>query len=86
MTPEMQNLVKSSASAKQQAKMDQMINAPAMKWSVTKILRLKHLTTGRIAIQIEAKGCWGVILPNGDFIRPKNGRKTIDNSDIAWSL
>jgi len=74
------------ATPEQRAKISTLLSAPAMKWKVTKVLRSKFLFDGRIAVQIEAKGCWGVILPSGEMVRPKPGRSSIDNLEIANHL
>jgi hypothetical protein len=83
-------LLATRATDAQRATVARMKSAPAASWVVTKILggSLLGAPLDGVAVQIEAPklGIWGVILPNGDFMKPKPGRKTIDALDIAFKL
>jgi len=72
----------------QKATVDRMLAAPAGGWILTKTLRLKNLPSDKVAVQLESRslGVWGIVLPSGEFIKPKPGRKTIDAADVAWQL
>lgn len=88
--PSTSELLATRATDAQRATVARMKSAPAASWVVTKILggSLLGEPLDGVAVQIEAPklGVWGVILPNGDFMKPKPGRKTIDALDIAFKL
>lgn len=83
-------LLETRATDAQRATVARMKAAPAASWKVTKILggNLLGVPLDGVAVQIEAPklNVWGVVLPNGDFLKPKPGRKTIDAADIAFRL
>lgn len=67
-----------------------MLAAPAGGWRATKILGATYLGVvcdGRL-VQLESRklGIFGVVMPDGSFIKPKAGRKTISAADIAYKL
>lgn len=76
--------------SEQRTKLNQMLSAPAGGWVHTKTLKAKLLgiECSGVALQIESPKLriWGVILPDGTFLKPKPGRKTIDASEIAFKL
>lgn len=83
-------LMQTRATQAQRDTVARMSSAPAAKWTVTKVLggALFGVPVDGVAVQIEAPALklWGVILPNGSFMRPKPGRKTIDKADILINL
>ena len=90
MTNQIETLIETRATAAQRATVNRMRAAPAMKWVVSKVFTatLLGVKCEGVAVQIEAPAArmWGVVLPNGEFIKPKPGRKTIDAADIAFKL
>ena len=90
MTTDTQHLLDTRATPNQRATVDRMLAAPAGNWKVTKILggHLLGVELEGVAVQIESPTLkvWGVILPNGSFIKPQPGRRTIDKLDIAIHL
>jgi hypothetical protein len=69
-------------------RVEAMLKAPAGDWVMTGTFKLKNFDTKKVAIRIESRKFkkWGFIVPNGEFVTPKNGRKTINHSDVAQYL
>lgn len=65
-----------------------MLSAPAGGWVLTRVVKpiLLGIPCEGVAVQIESTklGVWGVILPDGQMIKPKPGRKSISAADIAF--
>lgn len=85
-----EQLMQTRATQAQRDTVARMVAAPAAKWQVTKVLggALLGVPLDGVAVQIEAPALkvWGVVLPDGTFLKPKPGRKTIDKSDIVHKL
>lgn len=83
-------LLETRATDAQRATVARMKSAPAASWVVTSIVggSLLGVPLQGVAIQIEEPKLkvWGVVLPNGNFLKPKPGRKTLDASDITIHL
>lgn len=84
------SLLETRATQAQRDTVQRMTSAPALKWTVTKVLggSLFGVPVDGVAVQIEAPAAkvWGVILPNGTLVKPQPGRKTIDKLDILTHL
>ena len=83
-------LLQTRCTPEQKAVVDRMLAAPAANWRVSKILEVNLLGVKceGVAVQIEAPALriWGVVLPNGEFVKPRPGRKTLDANQIAWKM
>lgn len=87
---QIQDLIETRCTEAQKSVVDRMLKAPAMAWKISRVLEVTLLGVKceGVAVQIEAPKAkiWGVILPNGEFVKPLPGRKTIDLSKIAYKM
>lgn len=76
--------------AEQQATIDRMLAAPAGGWvrGSTYAGTLLGQPCENVAVKLASRklGVWGVVMPDGSFVKPNPGRKTINVSDIVFAL
>ena len=85
-----QKLKNLNASEIQIEVVERMLAAPAGGWVAKKVVGASFLGVrcDGVAVQLVSKSLnlWGVVLPSGEFVKPKPGCKTIYARDIAYKM